>query len=141
MELTAHLPAEDRDRVDARLRHNLMAWLTTVRPDGQPTSVPVWFLLRADETILLYSRPGTRKLRNIASNAKVSLALDVTDIGRNIVSIEGTARQVHDEPAADRQPAYLAKYTERIAALFDTPERFAELFAAAVVVTPTKLRA
>jgi PPOX class probable F420-dependent enzyme len=140
MELTSHLAPGDRERVDARLRHNLIAWLTTVRPDGQPTSVPVWFLLREDGTILLYSRPGTRKLRNLAANAKVSLALDVTDIGRNVVSIEGTAAQVHDQPPADRQPAYLAKYTERIGALFDTPERFAELFAAAVVVTPTKLR-
>jgi PPOX class probable F420-dependent enzyme len=140
MELTSHLPLADRDRVEDRLRHNLMAWLTTVRPDGQPTSVPVWFLLREDGTILLYSRPGTRKLRNIAANAKVSLALDVTDIGRNIVSIEGTARQVDDQPTADRQPAYLAKYTERMAALFDTPERFAELFSAAVIVTPTKVR-
>jgi PPOX class probable F420-dependent enzyme len=141
MELTSQLSLGDRERVEARLRHNLMAWLTTVRPDGQPVSVPVWFLMREDGSILIYSRPGKQKLSNIGNNPKVSLALDVTDIGRNIVRIEGTARLARDESAADQQPAYLAKYTERIAALFGTPERFAEQFSSALIITPTKLHA
>jgi PPOX class probable F420-dependent enzyme len=140
MELTSHLPADERERVEDRLRHNLMAWLTSVRPDGQPVSVPVWFLMRDDGTSLLYSRPGQAKLRNIAGNPKVSLALDVTDIGRNIVRIEGVARQSDDEAPVSQQPAYLAKYLERIAALFGTSEEFAGLFTAALVITPTKLR-
>jgi PPOX class probable F420-dependent enzyme len=140
MQLTAHLPAGDRERVEDRLRHNLMAWLTTVRPDGQPVSVPVWFLVRADGTILLFSEPGKAKLRNIAGNPKVSLALDVTDIGRNIVRIEGVARLAGDERPADQQSAYQAKYLERIGTLFGTPERFAERFPVALVITPTKLR-
>jgi Pyridoxamine 5'-phosphate oxidase len=58
--LTSNLSPADRERVEARLDQNLMAWLTTVRPDGQPVSVPVWFLLRADETILLYSQAESR---------------------------------------------------------------------------------
>jgi PPOX class probable F420-dependent enzyme len=139
MKLTSHLPPADRERVEGRLHHNLIAWLTTVRPDGQPVSVPVWFLLRDDETILLYSRPQTQKLRNIAANPKVSLALDVTDIGRNIVRLEGTARRAHDQPPANQHPAYLAKYTERIAALFATPEQFATLFSGVLIITPAKL--
>ena len=139
MKLASHLPAGDRERVEARLRSNLMVWLTTVRPDGQPVSVPVWFLMREDESILVYSQPGKGKLRNIAENPKVSLGLDVTDIGRNVVRIEGIARQAHDQPPASQELAYLAKYTERIGALFGTPERFAELFSAALVITPSRL--
>ena len=29
-------------RADRRLREEEVAWLTTVRPDGQPQSVPIW---------------------------------------------------------------------------------------------------
>jgi PPOX class probable F420-dependent enzyme len=89
------------------------------------------------------SRPAVwaSGLRNIATNPKVSLALDVTDIGRNIVRMEGAARLAPDQPLAHQQPAYLAKYTEHIAALFGTPERFAELFSTALIVTPTTLHA
>jgi PPOX class probable F420-dependent enzyme len=116
-----------------------MAWLTTVRPDGQPVTLPVWFLLREDDTILVYSQPGSAKFRNINSNPKVSLVLDVCDLGRNIVRIEGGAASSADESPADQQPAYLAKYTERIAALFETPENFAARFSSPLIITPTKL--
>jgi PPOX class probable F420-dependent enzyme len=140
VELTSHLSPADRERVEGRLRHNLMAWLTTVRPDGQPVSVPVWFLMRDDGTILLYSQAGKGKLENIVANPRVSLTLDGTDIGRNVVRIEGTMRSAPDEAPADRQPAYVAKYLERIDALFGTPERFAGLFSTVLMITPTKLR-
>jgi PPOX class probable F420-dependent enzyme len=136
MKLTSHLPSADRERVEGRLRSNLIAWLTTVRPDGQPVTVPVWFLLRDDETILLYSRPEKDKLRNIAANPKVSFALDVSDIGRNVVRLEGTARRANYQAPANEHPA---KYTERIAALFGTPEQFAALFSAALIITAVKL--
>ena len=42
-------------------------------------------------------------------------------------------------PPYYEHPAYLAKYTERIAALFGTPEQFATLFSAALIITPAKL--
>jgi len=101
----------------------------------------VWFLLRDDDTILVYSRPGKAKLRNLAANPNVALGLDVTDIGRDVIRIEGTAAQAANHPAADRVPEYVAKYVERIGAIFGTPERFAESFSEAIVITPTRLHA
>jgi PPOX class probable F420-dependent enzyme len=136
--LTSHLSDGDRERVESRLDHNLMAWLTTVRPDGQPVTVPVWFLFQDDDTFLLYSQPQSAKFRNIEANDKVSLALDACDLGRNIVRLEGTAAPRDDTPIA-LHPAYVAKYSERIAALFETPERFGALFSRVLIVTPTKL--
>jgi PPOX class probable F420-dependent enzyme len=141
MKLTSHLPDDRRAHAEGRLRANLMAWLTTVRPDGRPASVPVWFLLRDDETILIYSQPGKIKLRNISGNPNVALGLDVTDIGRDIVRIEGTAEHVPGFPRADQVPEYVAKYTERIGAIFGTVSRFAEMYPEALIITPNRLRA
>jgi PPOX class probable F420-dependent enzyme len=139
MKLTEHLPGDRRIHVEGRLRANLMAWLTTVRPDGRPDSVPVWFLLRADETFLVYSQAAKVKLRNIGLNPQVALGLDVTDIGRDIIRVEGTAEHVPGFPRANQVPEYLAKYTERMGANFGTPERFAEMFPEALVITPRRL--
>lgn len=141
MELTAHLSDDRRARVDARLQTNLMAWLSTVSPAGRPDTVPVWFLLRDDGSFLVYSQPGKTKLRNIDANPNVALGLDVTDIGRDIIRIEGTATRVAGHPSAAEVPEYAAKYTERIAAIFGTVERFAEQFPEAIVITPTRLHA
>lgn len=141
MRLTSHLPDDRRAHVEGRLHTNLMAWLTTVRPDGRPDSVPVWFLLQDDETVLVYSQPGKIKLRNISENPNVSLGLDVTDIGRDIVRIEGTAEHVAGFPRADQVPGYVAKYTERIGAIFGTVSRFAEMYPEALVITPRRLYA
>ena len=46
-------------RAERRLREEEIAWLTTVRADGQPQSVPVWFLWDGD-AFLIYSQPGRR---------------------------------------------------------------------------------
>jgi PPOX class probable F420-dependent enzyme len=116
-----------------------MAWLTTVRPDGRPDSVPVWFLLRDDETILIYSEAAKAKLRNISRNPQVALGLDVTDLGRDIIRIEGTAEHVPGFPAADQVPEYAVKYAERIGALFGTASRFAEQYSEPLIVTPRRL--
>ena len=141
MRLTADLPIDRRSRVDTRLQTNLMAWLTTVSPTGKPDLVPVWFVLRDDDTVLVYSQPSKAKLRNIDANPNVALGLDVTDIGRDVIRIEGTAVRATDHPPADRVPEYVAKYVERIGAIFGTPERFAEAFSEAIVITPRKFHA
>jgi PPOX class probable F420-dependent enzyme len=139
MELTSHLSPDRRDHVETRLRGNLMAWLTTVRPNGQPESVPVWYFLQDDESILIYSEPGKAKLRNIDENEKVSLTLDVTDLGRDVIRVEGTAKRVESLPPASEVPGYATKYAERIGAMFGAADRFAELFSVPVLITPTRL--
>ena len=141
MNLTAHLPAERRTHVEARLAANQIAWLTTVRPSGQPESVPVWFYVGDGDTILMYSEPGKAKVRNISENPRVTMVLDATDIGRDVIRIEGTAARSNDYPAADQVPGYAAKYMERIATMFGSAAHFAELYSVPILITPSKLYA
>jgi len=65
---------------DERLRKDPIIWLSSVRPDGRPHLVPVWFLWYG-ETILIFSQPNAQKIRNLRQNTNVILALDDTKDG------------------------------------------------------------
>jgi PPOX class probable F420-dependent enzyme len=137
--LTSRLDAGRRAHVEARLHGNLIAWLTTVGESMRPVSVPVWFLVRDDDSIVVYSEPDKLKLRNIEQNPYVALGLDVTDLGRDVIRIAGTAAVDSKLSPANQNPQYVAKYTERIGAIFGAADRFAELYSVGIVITPIRL--
>ena len=126
-------------RAQRRLRSEQIAWLTTVRADGQAQSSPVWFLWDG-QTFLLYSQPGAQKVRNLAANPKVALHLDDDGAGDDIVTVEGTAAVEPRTPRADRVEAYLAKYRAAIEALGYEPGPFARTYSLAIRVRPTRMR-
>ena len=124
---------------ERRLRSEPVAWLTTVRADGQAQASPVWFLWDG-ETFLLYSQPGAQKVRNLAANPKVALHLGDDGNGGDVVSFEGTATVEPDGPRADRVDGYLAKYQAAIEALGYEPGPFARTYSLAIRVRPTRVR-
>jgi PPOX class probable F420-dependent enzyme len=127
-------------RAARRLGSERIAWLTTVRADGQAQSSPVWFLWDG-ESFLLYSQPQAQKVRNLAANAKVSLHLSDDGGGDDIVTVEGTAAVEPDGPRADRVEGYLAKYQAAIEALGYEPGPFARTYSTPIRVRPTRIRA
>jgi PPOX class probable F420-dependent enzyme len=122
-------------RANRRLREEIMIWLTTVRSDGQPQSVPVWFLWDG-ETFLIYSQPGRQKLRNIGGNPRVGLHLNSNDRGVDVVRVEGAAQMLEDFPPATEVGEYLEKYRESIARIGFDPDGFARTYSVALRVTP-----
>lgn len=131
--------SEQGRQVERRLRNEETIWLTTVRADGQPQSVPVWFLWDG-ATFLIYSRPANQKLKNIARNPRVGLNLNSDAYGNQIVRVEGTAEIVPDAPPAIAVPAMLEKYRAGIARIGMSPERFAQAYSVAIRVTPSRFR-
>jgi PPOX class probable F420-dependent enzyme len=111
-------------RAARRLREEIIAWLTTVSPQGSPQPVPVWFLWEGDRSLLLYSKPGKPKLRNIEANPGATIHLDSNGVGGDVVVCRGELRR-SDDPPADQVPDYVAKYAARIDALSWTPASFA----------------
>ena len=124
-------------RAEARLQEEQIAWLTTVRSDGQPQTVPVWFLWD-DEGFLIYSQPNRQKLRNIARNPRVGLNLNSNDRGGDVVRLEGTARIVEDAPLLGEFGPYVEKYHESIARIGFDPEGFALAYSVPVRITPER---
>jgi PPOX class probable F420-dependent enzyme len=125
-------------RAERRLRETLLAWLVTVDRRGTPQPVPVWFLWEGD-TVLLYSRPGKPKLRNIDANPRVSLHLDGDGRGGDIVVVTGSAAVTDDVPAS-QVPAYVAKYAGLIEGNGWTPDSFAADYSVPMRITVERLR-
>ena len=94
---------------EQRLQSNRIAWLTTVGGDGRPYTVPVGFVWEG-QTLLIFSQPKKQKLRNIRKNPRVTLALDETERGQDVVIVEGTAELIDDPQISIKMPAYVEKY-------------------------------
>ena len=124
-------------RAERRLQSEEIAWLTTVRQDGQPQSVPVWFQWDG-QTFLIYSQPGRQKLRNIAKNPRIDLNLNSNAHGGDVVRVEGMAEIVEDAPPATDVPEYVEKCRTAIARIGFDPDGFARAYSVPLRVTPTR---
>jgi PPOX class probable F420-dependent enzyme len=100
-EVPAH--AEDRLRADRTI------WMATVAADGTPSVRPVWFTWDG-AGILVYSQPGTAKIRHLERNPRTCLHLDPDEWGESVVVLTGEARIAPEQPAADQVAEYVEKY-------------------------------
>lgn len=123
---------------ERRLREDPMIWLTSVRPDGRPHLVAVWFLWDGTH-IIIFSKPNNQKIRNIRQNPNVTLGLDDTKRGADVVTIEGIAELVDDPTLAATLPAYAAKYQGLMARLGMDAAQMAAIYSQAIRITPTRL--
>ena len=123
-----------------RLATDIVGWLTTVTPDGQPQTFPIWFLWEDGEA-LIYSDKRAKRNINIAQNPRVSFHLNDNGTGGDVVVLEGEARIDATAPAVPDNAAYRAKYEERIVALSGTAEEMAIIYSVPIRVRPTRGRA
>ncbi|HET6171481.1 MAG TPA: TIGR03667 family PPOX class F420-dependent oxidoreductase [Gaiellales bacterium] len=126
-------------RTERRLREEKVAWLVTTSDDLTPQPVPVWFLWDRPASFLLYSKPGTAKLRNVAERPRVALHLDGNGEGGDVVVVLGAAA-LSDDPPAHQVPAYVEKYAGFIARNSWTPESFAADYSVPVRIEASRLR-
>jgi PPOX class probable F420-dependent enzyme len=126
-------------RAQRRLHEERIAWLVTTSADLTPQPIPVWFLWDGADSFLIYSKPGTAKLRNVADRPRAALHLEGDGQGSDIVVVLGDLA-VSDDAAADAVPEYVAKYDAFIARNSWTPASFAADYSVPLRLRATALR-
>jgi PPOX class probable F420-dependent enzyme len=122
-----------------RLATEKIGWLTTVDPDGQPQSSPIWFLWQ-DGQILLYSGKRAWRNANITERPRVAFNLNTDEGGDVVLSMEGIARHDPDAPPASQNPAFLAKYARFLDDYGWDVAYFEREYPHAIWITPTRWR-
>ena len=122
-----------------RLEHELMGWLTTINPDGQPQSSPIWFLWR-DGKILVYSHVRAPRNANLEANPRVSFNLNTDADGDEVVTMEGQARIDLTLPSSSDDPAFQAKHLHMIERYGWTPGWLSDNYPVPIVITPDRWR-
>jgi PPOX class probable F420-dependent enzyme len=146
-------PAAGRDVFDPTKPAHAMAlskldtaeimWFVSVRPDGRPHAVPVWFYPR-DGRLLVFSEPDSAKVRHVRSGSAVQVHLETGAFGNEVVVLD-TAAEVSERPAADWllefRDGYVAKYAKAIEDYGMGLDDIAARFSTVLVLTPTHLTA
>ncbi|MCX7792222.1 MAG: pyridoxamine 5'-phosphate oxidase family protein [Chloroflexaceae bacterium] len=96
--------------IAARLEAEPIIWLATVRPTGRPHLVPLWFVWMSG-SIYLCVAGGSVKVRNIAANPAVALALES---GSAPVVVEGQATVLARPWPEEVVQGFQRKYSWRI---------------------------
>ncbi len=124
-------------RIDRLLHGASVVWLSTVRPDGSPHLVPIWFSWDGRE-ILIASKPNAQKVRNLRANPDVMLALGEAEEDFDVGLLEGRA-ELLDAPSAAVLPAsHLAKYRRQVAAIGLSPAEFLATYSQVIRIVPTR---
>ncbi len=124
-------------RIGRLLDAEPVVWLSTVRPDGTPHLVPIWFSWDG-ETVLIASKPQAKKVANLRANPRVMLALGEPDEDFDVGLLEGIA-EILEAPAADvLPPGHLRKYRDQMAEIGLSREEFLRAYSLVIRVRPTR---
>jgi PPOX class probable F420-dependent enzyme len=137
--LAKALRRDDAGWAREHLETDVVAWLTTIAPDGRPQTSVISFL-HDDGTILFYSQPDTPKLRNIEHSPKVSFNLQSDRYGDHYLVIEGTVAIDPSVPPSDRHAAYREKYLEPHGHWGMDVAEVARDFSVPLRIVPTRVR-
>jgi PPOX class probable F420-dependent enzyme len=129
-------PTVASTRIRRFLEEEPVLWLSTVRPDGSPHLVPIWFWWDG-EALWVFSKPEAQKVRNLRVNQSVMLALGDADDDFDVGLVEGRA-ELLDRPAAQVLPAAMvAKYADRLGAIGLDAAGFAATYKQVIRIVPS----
>jgi PPOX class probable F420-dependent enzyme len=135
--MTTSATRDSAARIDGLLRREPIVWLSTVRPDGTPHLVPIWFSWDG-ERLFVASKPTAHKVRNLRANPKLMLALGEPDEDFDVGLVEAEA-ELPAVPTADVLPTgHFAKYRDRMAAIGLDAQTYLRDYSQPILIRPTR---
>lgn len=131
--------AEVRRRLDS----DVIGWLVTMRSDGRPHAVPVWFLWRGDHALIM-SEPRTVKVDNVRRSPHALLHLHTDETGNGVVVLTGAATisgRTASEWLGEIREDYTAKYPDAMTSFGMGLDAIAEQFSTVIEFRPAALTA
>jgi len=123
-----------------RLVDEPIGWLTTVSDGGVPSTAPIWFYLEDDDTITIYSRDPSVRVRNLAANDNVTFHLEGNGEGGAIVVLTGGATIDKAIQPVSSHLRFIAKYRSFLDRFGWTPEGFARDYPTPIRMTIASIR-
>ena len=124
-------------RIDRLLREEPVVWLSTVREDGRPHLVPVWFSWDG-ERLVVASKPDAVKVRNVRANRQVMVALGEAEDDFDVGLVEAEA-DLPAMPSADLiDDAHFEKYAHQLAEIGLSRDEYLATYAQPIVIRPTR---
>ena len=93
------MAVELSERARTFLRDKRFAVLATLNKDGTPQLTTMWYLLEDDGTILMNTRAGRLKERNMRRDPRISLCFED---GYNYLTIKGRVEMIDDPQISQR---------------------------------------
>jgi len=93
------MAAELTEKARAFLREKRFAVLATINKDGTPQLTTMWYLLENDGTIMMNTRVGRSKERNMRRDPRISVCFEE---GYRYVTITGRVEMIDDPQVSQR---------------------------------------
>jgi PPOX class probable F420-dependent enzyme len=132
MDQTANLATA---RIRRFLEEEPVVWLSTVRPDGTPHIVPIWFWWDG-EALLVFSKPAAQKIRNLQANPVVMLGVGDPDDDFDIGLLEGRAELLSATTAEVMPEAHVEKYRLQMASIGLTVDEYVAPYWQVIRIVP-----
>jgi PPOX class probable F420-dependent enzyme len=111
--------------------------LSSIRPDGRPHLVPVWFVWD-DGSIVVYSKPHPQKVRNFRRDPRAMVAVGEPAGRFDVELIEAEAELGPGPSDGTARERFAQKYASALGRAATTVEEFAAVYSQSIRLRPTR---
>ena len=126
-----------RASIESALERQDVVWLSSIRPDGRPHLVPVWFVW-CDGLIVVFSKPDAQKVRNLLSDPRAMVAIGEPTADFDIELIEAEADVAPGPSDKTARERFAWKYGAALARAASSVEEFAAVYSQSIRLRPTR---